>query len=261
MLVTFINALQPIYNPYDGYLLSRRGGTSRPLSQQPQEIIETPEATLIRDDLNVPAMIVQSETELNSLGFIDARQEDSSKFRLWEVAGTSHIDPYSFIEGLNDSGTDPQYAVVTEKSFGCETPVNSGVYQWVFNTAIHSMSEWVLNSVPPPNADRLELTSDNASFAYDLKGNVLGGIRNPYVDAPAAVLSGLGQTGPGQCYLWGRTQLFDAAYMASLYVDKTRYIEAVTEAAEKAIEKGFLLEPDANRIKSAASIQWDLLNE
>lgn len=206
-------------------------------------------------------MTVQSETELFLLGFLDARQEDTEIFRLWEVAGTSHVDPYSFFSGLDDDGTDPKFAVVTENNFGCDTPVNSGVYQWVFNTAIRSMANWVSNSTPPLEADRLSTTSDGTSLVYDSLGNALGGIRTPYVDSPSAILSGEGQTGPGQCYLWGTAQLFDADYMASEYVDKSGYLQAVTETADDAVAKGFLLAPDAERIKAAASLQWDMLSE
>ena len=77
MMITLINAIHPLYNPYDGYLLSRRVDSAQPLSQPPQELIETPVPALIRSDLNVPVMVVQSETDLLTLGFIDARQEDT----------------------------------------------------------------------------------------------------------------------------------------------------------------------------------------
>ena len=59
--------------------------------------------------------------------------------------------------------------------------------------------------------------------------------------------------------LFGGTQLFDAAQMASLYVDKAGYMQAVSDAADDAFEKGFLLAPDVERIKAAAGLQWDLL--
>jgi hypothetical protein len=48
--------------------------------------------------------------------------------------------------------------------------------------------------------------------------------------------------------------------MASVYIDKAGYIQAVSEAAEDAVAKGFLLPPDAERVKAAASLQWDMLN-
>ena len=53
--------------------------------------------------------------------------------------------------------------------------------------------------------------------------------------------------------------LFDAAQMATLYVDRAGYVQAVSEATDNAVDKGFLLSPDAERIKAAAELQWDML--
>jgi hypothetical protein len=48
--------------------------------------------------------------------------------------------------------------------------------------------------------------------------------------------------------------------MASMYIDKAGYIQAVSEAAEDAVSKGFLLPTDAERMKAAAPLQWDMLS-
>jgi len=42
----------------------------------------------IRTDLSVPVLTFQTETDLPAglLGYVDARQDDSTRFRLWEVA-------------------------------------------------------------------------------------------------------------------------------------------------------------------------------
>ena len=84
----------------------------------------------------------------------------------------------------------------------------------------------------------------------------MGGIRTPYVDAPAAVLSGLGQTGGSFCGLFGTTRIFTAAEMAALYVDEAGYVAAVTESANAAVEAGFLLPEDAELIIAWAPEQW-----
>lgn len=260
-LVTFINGIQPLYNPYNGYLLRNRGRHgSMPLSQPPQGLIDTPDVVTIRDDLNVPVMAVQSETELFFLPY--DREDDSEYLRIWEVAGTSHTDKYFYEDAFEDKGDDPRFALVVETNLNtCERPaVNAGPYHWVFNAAITALANWALNGIAPPPADRLALSDDESSFEYDVHGNVLGGIRTPHVDAPAAILSGEGGGGPGlDCFISGTTQLFDAAYMASQYSDKGGYVQAVSKAADEAVAKGFLLSPDADLIKAAASMQWDML--
>jgi hypothetical protein len=259
-LVTYINAVHPLYNPYRGYLLRGRLGGSYPLSEPPQQPIDSPETVRIRTDLNVPVLTVQSESDLFVFGFIDDRQEDSDLLRLWEVAGTSHTNAYTLADGINDTGDDPEYYVLKENNEGCDLPVNSAPTSWWLNTAISAISKWALNGTLPPVAERLEVTDDMLSFQYDEYGNVLGGVRNPYVDVPAAILSGEGQTGPRSCSYRGTTSLFSLSAMASMYIDKTGYINAVGEAAEDAVSKGFLLPPDAERVKAAAPLQWDMLS-
>ena len=72
-------------------------------------------------------------------------------------------------------------------------------------------------------------------------------------------MSGALNEGDAGCRLSGTTELFDAATMASLYVDRDGYINAVAEATDKAVSDGFLLEPDAERVNAAAALQWDAL--
>ena len=259
-LVTYINAVHPLYNPYRGYLLRGRLGGSYPLSEPPQQPIDSPETVRIRTDLNVPVLTVQSESDLFVFGFIDDRQEDSDLLRLWEVAGTSHTNAYTLADGINDTGDDPEYYVLKENDEGCDLPVNSAPTSWWLNTAISAISKWALNGSLPPFADRLEVTDDTLSFQYDEYGNVLGGVRNPYVVAPVATLSGEGNTGPRSCNYRGTTSLFSQSVMASKYINKTGYIQRVSEATEDAVANGFLLPQDAERVKAAASLQWDILS-
>ena len=258
-LVTYINAIHPLYNPYSGYLLRGRLGGGKPLAEDPLVPIDTPEVVTVRTDLNVPVLTLQSESDLFVFGFVEDRQEDTEKFRLWEVAGTSHTNSYTAGTGIDDIGTDPEFFVLKEENEGCDRPVNAAPSSWMLNTAISALVSWSLGRQQPPHAERLTLTDDNLSFLRDEYGNVLGGIRNSYVDAPAATLSGEGQTGAPSCEFRGITSLFNPAEMASLYVDKSGYIQAVRKAADEASSKGFLLPPDAQRINQAASIQWDRL--
>lgn len=259
-LATYINAVHPLYNPYRGYLLRGRLGGSYPLSEPPQQPIDSPDTVRIRTDLNVPVLTLQSESDLFVFGFIDDRQEDSDFLRLWEIAGTSHTNAYTIGNGIDDTGDDPEYYVLKENNEGCDLPVNSAPSSWWLNTAISALSEWALNGDQPPVAERLVTTDDMLSFQYDEHGIVLGGVRNPYVDVPAAILSGEGQTGPRSCSYRGTTSLFSQSVMASMYIDKAGYIQMVSEAVEDAIAKGFLLPPDGERVKAAASIQWEMLS-
>jgi hypothetical protein len=264
-LMTYINAIHPVHNAYDGYLVQSRYRGSEALAGAPQTPIGTPEKVTIRTDLNVPVLNLQTETDVIGLGSITSRQPDSSLFRLWEVAGTSHSDHYVNVSGRADKGTDPEFALVVEETsvagfINCEKPMNAGPLPWTVNAALSTIHNWVLNGATPAKADRISTNNDKTAFQKDNNGNAKGGIRTPYLDTPAALLSGDINEGERFCNLFGTTQLFDAATMASLYVDKEGYIKAVSKAADEVVRKGFLLAVDGERIKAAATLQWDLVS-
>lgn len=263
-MMTYINAVHPLYGIYDGYIVHSRTGGSSGLSQAPEPDIGTPDVVPVREDLDVPVISFQTETDILSLGGIGSRQADSPLFRLWEVAGTAHGDYYSYIAGRNDIGVGAEPALVVEESsvlgfIQCDLPMNSGPMAWVFNAAINAMARWVEDGSAPPEAPRMEVNDDQTAYLEDSLGNSLGGIRTPYVDAPAAVLKGDGNTGGSFCRLFGTTQLFDEPTMASLYVDKAGYVEAVSAATDDAVAAGFMLAADGERVKAAAPLQWDAL--
>ena len=260
-LVTYVNAIHPLYNAYDGYMIHSRGDGSSPLAQAPQVAIPTPDAVRVRTDLNVPVMIFETETDVVLLDYAAARQPDTDLIRTWEVAGTAHGDYYTFVSGRDDAVGDPVFASVVEEDsilgfITCEKPMNNGPQHYVFNAAVRALNTWSAGGDPPPASPRLEVNDDASDFLYDDLGNVLGGIRTPYVDAPSAILRGEANLGNSFCFLFGTTSLFSAGQMASLYVDEAGFVAAVTEAANAAVAAGFLLQEDADAVIAWAPQQW-----
>jgi len=263
-LLTYINAIQPLYNAYDGFIVDSRYDSSQPLAQEPQVAIPAPERVLFRDDLDTPVINFQAETDVIALGAVDERQPDSDFFRLWEVTGSAHNDNYQLVAGRDDVGVGAEKALVVENDlilgiFACDRPINSGPYPWVYMAALNALETWVRSGEAAPEAARMAVTDDQSDFQYDDVGNVVGGLRTPYVDATAARLSGEINAGLVGCRLSGTTALFDAATMATRYVDRDGYVAAVAEATDVAVEAGYLLPEDAERIKAAAGLQWDAL--
>jgi hypothetical protein len=263
-LVTYYNAVQPLYNAFDGFLIQNRGTRSSRLAEEPLAAITTPTPVFLRTDITVLAINVQGESDVHGRGVDSSRQDDSNSFRLWEVAGSAHNDEYTFVSGRNDIGDDPRYAVVVEQTSilgfqECFLPMNSGYLAWPVNAAIHALDKWARGGEPPATVDRLDLDVNGMDFLLDDVGNVTGGLRTSYVDAPAAVLSGIGQEGNAFCFLFGTTALFDAATMAERYTDKAGYTSAVSRSVAEGIEAGILLPTDGKRIVEASELQWDML--
>ncbi len=260
-LTTYVNAIHPLYNTFDGYMIHSRGDGASPLAQEPLPAIPTPEAVLVRTDLNVPVMIFETETDVTLLGYVNARQPDTDLIRTWEVAGTAHGDYYTFVSGRDDAVGDPVFASVIEEDsvlgfITCDRPMNNGPHHYVFNTAVRALNAWVKSGTLPPESPRLEVNDTNTDYIYDDLGNALGGIRTPYVDAPSAILRGEANEGNSFCFLFGTTSLFSADLMASLYTDQVGYVAAVTEATNAAQDAGFLLVEDAAAIITWAPQQW-----
>ena len=104
-LMTYIDAIQPISHVYQGFLVHSQFGTGAPLSQAPQTNYAAPDPTTIRNDIGVPVLEFETETDVDNSNLTDRLHYGNPKwFRVWEVAGSSHYDHYGLAIGPNDIG-------------------------------------------------------------------------------------------------------------------------------------------------------------
>jgi len=91
-------------------------------------------------------LTLQTETDLTFLNYFAARQDDSNRFRLWEIAGTSHADAYTGV-GQTDLGNSPDIVALiitnspVEGIITCNLPVNSGPQHFVVNAAFAAIND------------------------------------------------------------------------------------------------------------------------
>jgi hypothetical protein len=247
-MVTYVDAVHPVAGIYDGFLVHSRGGGGAPLDDAASVLGVG--KTAIRDDLDVPVLQFITETDLfGPLAFFGARQDDTDLLRTWEVAGTAHADA-SLLEYNSELAADS--GVDLAEMCGS---INEGPQNVVVRAATAALRTWVVDGEAPPEAPRLEVEDGAAGRAIvrDDRGIALGGIRTPAVDAPVAVLSGEAVPGGSVlCMLFGETRPFEAATLAELYPAHQDYVDAVTAAADEAVEAGFLLQDDADAVIAAA---------
>jgi hypothetical protein len=253
-LTTYVNEIDPVTPVYDGVLVHARGRAAAPLDDE-KEAAEALRGgpVLFGDDLRVPVLCVSSETDLMTLGYLDARQDDGDFLVTWEIAGASHGDMYTFVVGPIDSGTLPledlaaAWRPVSEVyGMGLDRLVNGGPQHYVMNAAVGQLDQWVAYGSRPAPSPKLEVR--DRTFVTDGNGNVKGGIRTPHVDVPTAVLSGLGNSGHPVAYLCGTTVPFDAVTLRSLYRSDEDYRERFIAATDEAVKSGFVLADDAAEI-------------
>jgi hypothetical protein len=281
-LVTYVNAVDPEAQVFDGFLIHGRGGSGaslegsmgveRSLAEVAEAVSSGRGGTLlsgadrIRSDVRVPVLTLQSETDVAGLGSAGARQPDWDRFRLWEIAGSAHADTYLLVASGADDGSLSPAALAkllepTDAVFGMKVnvPINAGPQQhYVLQTALAHLDRWAGGGAAAPAAPRLELGDGGSPLALDELGIAKGGLRSPWVDTPTAVLSGFGQSGTEFAFLFGTTRPFDAATLARLYPGgRAAFLARFQDATDEALSRGFLLEADAEEIQGvAAATPW-----
>ncbi len=278
-LVTYINAVDPHARLFDGFFVHGRPGVGVSIDGVfiPSARGESMEATRraisskgerIREDTRVPVLVLQSETDVILLGGGLAQQPDSARIRLWEMAGAAHADTYTVSAGRHDDGTLSSQRMAellrptTNLMIGrTDTPINAGPQQhYVSQAALAHLARWAAGGEPPPSAPRLDVDGDGTGYLLDGHGLARGGIRTPWVEAPAAVLAGLGQSGESFAMLFGRTEPFDDATLSTLYPGgKNEYLQRFEAALDATIAAGFLLGEDREEILGLAAASYPLV--
>jgi hypothetical protein len=263
-LTTYANDIDPVTPVHDGFLVHARAAVGAPLDDSVYPAISLRgDPVTFRSDLRVPVLCVESETDLVNLGYLEARQDDDDSFVLWEVAGTSHGDVYTFVVGSVDNGLLPvdelaRLWLPTNEIYGMvlERPVNTGPQHYVMNAAVSQLERWAIDGSRPANAPRLQVR--NGILVLDDHGNVKGGIRTPHVDVPTSVLSGLGNGGHPIAFLCGSTLPFDGGTLRSLYSSRDDYLERFAAATADAVASGFFLSDDSDEITAIAAFNSPL---
>jgi hypothetical protein len=268
-LVTYINAVDDLAPVYDGFAVHGRTASGASLEHgfapAPPGSAD-PRAEAIRTDLRVPVLVLQTETDVALLGSGQVGQRDADLLRNWEIAGAAHGDTYLLVASGQDDGalaparlaelTRPTTQILITTT---EIPVNSGMqHHYVACAGLEHLDAWVGGGSAPPAAPRLDLTAGGTDFCRDKTGVATGGIRTPWTDVPAAVLSGVGQTGSNIfAFLFGVTRPLDPDLLAALYPGGlAEYLARFGAALDETITAGFLLPADRAEALAVAEAAW-----
>ncbi len=239
-MVTYIDAIQPLAQIYDGFFVHSRGSTGAALFSPGGNV---PSNSNIRTD-QVPVLVFETETD--TVGHFNARQPDGTNYRLWEPAGTAHADLYdtSYIT-QNQANQVPFYPPIV-----CNFPFNSAGQHYLVHAALVRLTEWITDGTPPPTAPPITVVS--GVIQRDAFGIALGGIRLPEMDVPTQTQTGVGNTPGLFCSLFGRTLPLPVP-VSSLYKNHGTYVSPFAEATNDLRTAGFLLDPDAEELKTMAA--------
>jgi hypothetical protein len=272
-LLTYMNAIHShakLSNGkfvYDGYL-SRNPGNMQRLNQcAPPPQANDPRGGF-HHKFGVPVIAVVAQGEVPAT--LSLRRDDSDdpadRFRLYEVAGVSHIDKaaYSQFPTVADQIAAVGAAQGTPEwpfNITCQPPIpltDQPALTYVYDAAFQHLFQWARKGVAPPRAARIEVKEDRSesgtkpTVALDEYGNGIGGVRTPYVEVPVATYF-VTSPGPGTCGELGHKVGFERSRIAELYPEANSYSSKVIQATDRLLREGWLIDSDGRKIRSELS--------
>ena len=258
-LYDYLNAIHPLdvarfgRPTYDAYLVAVAGGAfvgAVPINQcQPAPPVGDPRRQLT--NVGVPIIHVMSQSDY--LIGIGARRPDSDaprdRYRHYEMAGAGHATP----DELNFAAApaDIERAGRAVPPMSCDQGPRSRFPSRIFfDAAIRNLDRWVRHGIAPPHADPIEVV--NGAPVLDGFGNVVGGLRSPYLDVPTSTWYGT-STGASFCFIAGHEVPFDHARLAALYPRHGDYVRAVASDTASLVAGRYLTASDgADLVREAA---------
>lgn len=248
-LGTQANAVQPLTGTFDAIVLAIYFGRGSALEVGDEVVnIMRPAANrgaggglvganLVRDDLDARVMVVNSELEATACH--DVRQPDTDRFVYWEAAGTCHVSAQSL----------EARAARYEREFGTPPPArqrggsaNRVPVGPLYDAALHHIQRWLTDGTPPPSQPKIEFAGEPPEIVRDDDRLALGGIRLPQVEVPLAHNSAIPWGDDIFSRLDGRSEPFDADVLRERYGDEATYLARFTEALDRAIDAGVVLD-------------------
>lgn len=205
---------------------------------------------------------MESETHFASLR--PDSDDSDDRYRLYQIAGTSHVD------GHDESLTNAEQS----RQVGIEVPdnrINEGASDARMDLVAHALFEaldrWIADDIVPPVADRFDFADgqgeheDPAELVRDRHGNVAGGIRTPWIDAPVASYAPHSTPAPASCQppawsplgtpelvarLIGNRTPFSPETLGNLYSSRQEFLDRYADSVRNCADQGFLLPLDSD---------------
>jgi len=245
-LTSYANAVQPLTNLFSGFIpvVGSAYGThfddfvydaTKSESENRSRRLTRIYPTRIRSDLDVPVIYVSSQSE--TLKLYGRRQPDTNRFRLWEVAGASHLSSYGAYNSPDLSARDGIPPLGTSQLIDLLPVVEA---------ACAAMVKWIDRGKPPQKHDPIRVRPDGTAIESDDFGNARGGVRLPELVVPTARYDTI------QSPQRGTRTPFSPEQLDALYPTTDSYVEKVRIAAANAVGAGVILQRRADQYLVAA---------
>jgi hypothetical protein len=252
---------------FDGYVIGiSSGGAARAgypgLSGDPdQPGMRDPRRTVGGHDVPVIELLSEVESETHGPVLRPDSDDPGDRYRLYQVAGTSHDTTGPHHVNSNQEQYRRRGLPVPSRSI-VETPSDARM-DFVARAVFSLLDRWVADGQAPPRTDRFAFATEPSGaigepvpLARDEHGNVLGGIRTPWVETPVARYHPHSTPVPGACrpspwmpmvepeamtWLAGNMTPFPAELLAARYPTEEDYLTRYRESCLALVGQGFVL--------------------
>lgn len=222
---------------------------------------------LVRTDLAVPVYHANTETVIANLFGTVGRQNDTSTFRYYEVAGGGHLTVHEDVEIIPAGilGPDPLFLEDL-----CQFPLNTTAdgpvfFSYVLNALWNNLERQVRWGIAPPEGVQMEVNPVTQEVLRDVFGNGLGGVRLPSMEVPVATYTPGNVADPSlpaflraignlACFTGSSVIPFDHETLHDLYPTHEGYVNQVRQAAKSLMGERFLLREEAQTLIGAANL-------
>jgi hypothetical protein len=216
----------------------------------------------------VVELLSEGESETHRAVLRPDADGPADRYRLYQVAGTGHVTGRRELTTnrlqMQDRGWPEQLREVTEQH-------SDGRMDLVARAVFHAVDRWAADGTAPPvMAERFGYADpagdatrgvmpESLPLARDADGNVLGGIRTPWAQVPAAAYFPHSSPVPGRCNpaphapysdpamladLVAHMKPFTAAELTRRYGGRAGYLSRLEAAGQAAVAAGWLLAAD-----------------
>lgn len=221
-LCAYANGIHPLHRVVDAFLLTVWEGRAPRLDDGATPM---PVGTTVRDDLDVPVLVLNSEFEVTATHGLAL--DDTDRRRVWEVTGTGH--------GVRRRPL-PQDPGQWE--------TNPVTWRPVHEAALRAVHRWAADGEAPAVQPRIAMQEQGyPTVARGEDGNALGGIRLPDIAVPVAEHRGR-KGGTGSAALYGGRRRYSDEVVQRLYRSRAEYLTRWAAAVRSMVEAGTLLPED-----------------
>lgn len=265
----------------DGYVIcissggALRAGYAELAPGQPPLAADDGRRTIAGHGVPIIELLSEGEAETHRRVLRPDADEPDDRYRLYEVAGTAHV-------ATGNAGLVTNQAQLTDRGWPehsreIEEQPSTARLDFVARAVFAALDDWVGRGTAPGHAPPVEyverpdaghhgLMAEALPLVRDADGNVVGGVRTPWVDVPLAAYLPHSTARPGSCIPAGAAPYRDPAFMADLIghmvpfpADRLRqrygsaedYLERFGQRTGELVTAGWLLAPEAERLQQA----------